>query len=245
MTRLGAMKRLVNVGLARYGHAVAHASTVPSFERVTGLLGRYGLTPRTVIDIGVAYGTPWLYSAYPRAKYILVDPTQESLPHMHRWASELDADIVNLALGEQEGTLTIDVRPEIGDSSLFEEIGPHRSIAKYDVPVRRFDAVIGPFERPSLCKIDVQGAEAMVLRGMGERIRDIDAFVIEMSLIATVRGAPEAADVIGLLRERGFALYDIVGITRRPLDGAMAQIDATFVPEGSPLRQDRRWTDRA
>jgi FkbM family methyltransferase len=73
---------LVNRLLEPLDHTVAHSSTVPSFDRFVQLLDRAGLTPQTVIDIGVAYGTPWLYAAFPAAKYHLVDPTRESLPHM-------------------------------------------------------------------------------------------------------------------------------------------------------------------
>ena len=43
------------------------------------------------------------------------------------------------------------------------------------------------------------------------------------------------------MRDSGFVLFDIIGVLRRPLDRAMTQIDAVFVPENSPLRQDRRW----
>jgi hypothetical protein len=78
---------------------------------------------------------------------------------------------------------------------------------------------------------------------MGARIRDFDVFIIETSLIATLKGdAPEFADIVLAMKERGFSLYDIIGITRRPLDRAMAQVDAVFVPEMSPMRSDRRWS---
>ena len=43
---------------------------------------------------------------------------------MQSWVRKLDAEIHNLALGDTECELTIDVRDEIGGSSLFEEIGP-------------------------------------------------------------------------------------------------------------------------
>lgn len=76
---------------------------------------------------------------------------------------------------------------------------------------------------------------------MGGRIHDFDVFIIETSLIATLQGgAPEFAEILLAMKKRGFALYDIVGITRRPLDRAMAQVDAVFVPEMSPLRSDQR-----
>lgn len=243
LNALGTIKRLVNAQLARRGHVVARESVVPSFDRLVGVLGHARLMPRTVFDIGVAYGTPWLYDAFPVAKFYLVDPTRESLPYMQAWARKLDAEVHNFGLGDQETQLPIAVRPEIGGSSLLDEVGTCEIRATYDVPIRRFDRSFGAFTRPALCKIDVQGAELMVIKGMGDRIGDFDVLIIETSLIATLQGdAPEFADIVLAMKYRGFALYDIVGITRRPLDRALAQVDAVFVPEMSPLRSDRRWS---
>ena len=85
----------------------------------------------------------------------------------------------------------------------------------------------------------------MVLRGMGKRIQEIDIFIVETSLIATLEGdAPEFAAITDHMHDHGFVLYDIVGMTRRPLDRALAQIDAVFVREVSPLRADRRWSSQ-
>lgn len=237
----GFLKRRLNRLLEPYGHAIAHASTVPSWERFFDLIKRSGLTPNTVFDIGVATGTPDLYAHFPDARYFLVDPTAESLPHMESWSRKLNAEILNLALGDQEGDATIDVRDEIGGSSLFDEVGPYTSVKKYSVPVRRFDRVVDGFETPALCKIDVQGAELMLLRGMGERIREFDFFIIEVSTIPTLHDGPDAYAVIEHMHQHGFVIFDILNINRRPLDQALAQLDLAFVPEGSPLRQDRRW----
>jgi FkbM family methyltransferase len=244
LSALGTIKRLVNARLAKRGHTVAHESVVPSFDRLVGLLGHARLMPQTVFDIGVAYGTPWLYNAFPTAKFHLIDPTRESLPYMQTWARKLDAEIHNFGLGDQETQLRIAVRPEIGGSSLFDEVGNCEISATYEVPIRRFDRSFGAFARPALCKIDVQGAELMVIEGMGDRIGDFDLLIIETGLIATLQGdLPEFADIVLAMKKRAFALYDIVGITRRPLDRAMAQVDAVFVPEMSSLRSDRRWSN--
>lgn len=242
MSTLGTLKRIINAGLGHCGHAIARSSEIPSFERLAQTLRTRNLAPVTVFDIGVAYGTPWLYAAFPSASYHLIDPTRESLPYMRRWANMLGAKVHSIALGEAEGSAQISVRPEIGGSSLLDEIGEAEIVASYEVPVARFDASFRAFQRPALCKIDVQGAELMVLRGMGERLDDIDVLIVETSLIPTLRGdAPDFGDVVAYLRERGFALYEIVGMVRRPLDQALAQVDAVFVPMDSPLRSDRRW----
>jgi len=40
---------------------------------------------------------------------------------------------------------------------------------------------------------------------------------------------PRSAAIVRFLAEHGFALADIVGLRRRPLDGATAQLDLLFV----------------
>jgi hypothetical protein len=105
--------------------------------------------------------------------------------------------------------------------------------------------VIKSFERPALCKIDVQGAEMLVLKGMTERIKDIDVFILETSIIATVQHGPEIHEVVRFMKERGFVIFDVAGMKRRPVDGVTAQLDLVFVGEGSFFRSDRRWARAA
>jgi FkbM family methyltransferase len=213
----------------------------PSWRHSFRIFERYGFSPATVFDIGVGFGTPALYHAFPDAFYYLIDPTPESLPYMRRIVRHLDADILSIALGDHDGEAVLEVRPDIQGSTLLEECGPRGVLRTERVPLRRFDSVIGSFDRPALCKIDVQGAEMMVLSGMTGRMRDIDAFIIETSMIATVRDGPELYDVVTFMKENGFVVFDVVGMNRRPLDDATAQLDMVFVAEGSFLRSDRRW----
>jgi len=217
----------------------------PSWRRSFRILAHYGFSPATVFDIGVGFGTPMLYRAFPDAHYYLIDPTSEALVHMRRIVGQLDGEILNVALGDRDGEAALEIRSDIQGSTLFEEWGSRDVLRTERVPLRRFDRVIGDFRRPALCKIDVQGAEMMVLEGMTGRIGEIDAFIIETSMIATVRQGPEISDVIAFMKAHGFVVFDIVGMARRPLDGATAQLDMLFVAESSYLRADRRWAEDA
>jgi FkbM family methyltransferase len=225
--------------------ALPQLSGLPSWSRTMGVLKHHGFAPATVFDIGVGYGTFELYRAFPDAFYHLIDPAQESLAYMERLARRLRCEVHPVALGDREGMASLEVRADIQESTLLEEVGPRRVRRVDRVPLRRFDALFGSITRPSLCKIDVQGAELMVLDGMAGRLAEIDALIIETSTIATVQGGAEAASVVRFLDQHDFALADIVGLRRRPLDGATAQLDLLFVPNNAPPRSDRRWAATA
>lgn len=215
---------------------------VSTWPLVLRKLKRRGFRPRTVFDVGVARGTPDLYAAFPDAHYYLIDPTRESLPHMQQIARQLDAEVLNVALGDRDAEMMIDARPDdINGASFYKEVGELNGVERYPVAVKRFDRLMNGFERPALCKIDVQGAELHVLQGMGRKLQDIDAVIVECSVLATLMDGPEISEVIAYMTQEGFALYDILDTTRRPLDAALAQVDLLFVPRNSPLRADRRW----
>ena len=213
-----------------------------SWRHAVQALRHHGFQPKTVFDVGVGFGTWGLYRAFPDAFYHLIDPTPESLPYMKKLAGRLQSEVHALALGDHDGEVKLEIRADIQGSTLLEEIGQRDFVRFERVPMRRFDKLFTSFARPALCKIDVQGAELMVLQGMANRLREIDALVVETSTIATVKGGAEVGGVVRFLGEHGFVVADIIGLKRRPLDGATAQVDLLFLPEASPVRADRRWS---
>ena len=90
-------------------------------------------------------------------------------------------------------------------------------------------------------KIDTQGYELKVLHGMGRFLTEIDFYIIEIATMPPHPGEAAFDKIHDLMRHSGYCLHEIVGIIRRPLDGAMTHFDAVYLKTGSPLRSDRSW----
>jgi hypothetical protein len=91
-------------------------------------------------------------------------------------------------------------------------------------------------ERPVFIKVDTQGAEIEVLKGLGSRISEIDLMILETTMMPMRHGIPQFADIVRFCDEAGFAVYDVLEGHMRSLDGALAQIDLAFIRKDSPLR---------
>lgn len=80
--------------------------------------------------------------------------------------------------------------------------------------------------RPSLAKIDVQGSELNVIRGMGKEIHQIDYIYAELSFIELYEGQALAGELISYVNDLGYNLTGLYNIKR---DGMRAiQADALF-----------------
>ncbi len=232
-----------NRALGHLGVQVVSNAKALEFSTALQRLKGLGFKPATIFDIGVAYGTPDLYRQFKSAKFFLVDPVPQSLPYMQKWAKTLNASIHNVGLGEVDAFLRMDVPTDIGGSSLFQDIGTSDSSEKINIPIKRFDSIFGDHDLifPCLVKIDVQGAELSVLKGMGKLLEAVDLLIVEVRCIVTQMGASHMFEVVDYLRTNHFTIYDVCGLSRRPLDGALTELDIVFCKNTSALLQDRRW----
>ncbi len=140
-----------------------------------------------------------------------------------------------LALTDTESVQTFHVS-RANDSSSLRAITPNQTtlfpgteeVETRSVKTTKFETwcsgrTIG---RPSLAKIDVQGSELNVIRGMGRDIEKIDYIYAELSFIELYAGQALAGQIIGYMDSLG---YNLVGLYNTAFDGSRAiQADALF-----------------
>ena len=237
---ISAVFRAVNGVLEIIGLRLMRTNApVRNFSLFFKHLKSLGFEVRTVIDVGIAFGTSPIYDAFPRAKYFLVEPVAECRPVLEKLKQRLNAEYFLVAAGAENGEVIFNVHDDISGSSLFSQVeGKVLDGEARPTPMRRLDSLLPEnLEHPVFLKVDTQGAEIEVLKGLGSRISEIDLLILETTMMPMRHSIPQFADIVRFCDEVGFAVYDVLEGHMRALDGALAQIDLAFVRKDSTLRR--------
>ena len=210
------------------------------------LLSKLGFKPMTVIDVGAASGTMEIYTAFPEAYHLLIEPLKQHEPALVSILKKYKGSYVIAAAGREKGEVTFNSYKEHPDgSSLYKQsMGPEADGIEIKVPMVTVDGLISEkkLQGPYFIKVDVQGAELDVLEGASETLKDTGAVALEVSLFEFMKGAPQFYDVVSWMKNHGFVAYDIVPGWNRPLDNALGQVDIVFVKENGIFRQDHSYS---
>jgi FkbM family methyltransferase len=175
---------------------------------------------------------------WPSAAIVMVEANQLKLAHLTTVAKKINATVQFSLLGAEDGR-KVEFHVMESGSSVLGEISP---LPRTTEPraLRTLDTLLPGLTHGALLKVDAQGYELEILRGARRALETAAAILLEISIIGINEGAPLLDEVIPFMKQRGFVAYDIFEIHRRPLDGALNQVDIIFVREDSALISDKR-----
>jgi FkbM family methyltransferase len=210
------------------------------------LLHTLGFQPNTVIDVGVAKGTPELYSTFPDTYFLLVEPLKEFESDLKCILKKYNGSYVLAAAGPSPGQVTFNVhKNHLDGSSLYKEsMGSEADGNEIKVSMVKLDDILKEkqLSGPYLIKIDAQGAELDALEGAQKALLETEVVVLEVSMFGFMKGAPQFYDVISYMKNHNFVAFDIVIGWNRPFDNALGQIDIVFVKENGMFRQSQSYS---
>ena len=201
---------------------ISGALTLGVYERGEIAFFRSQFRPgMTLVDVGANVG---LYSALAlstpgfRGRVIALEPHAESRRYLEKTIASnvrapAAAQIVGLAASDRTGTLALYKNPENkGDNRLYPD------------PLLRGEESVGADTLDNICrragigsaqfvKIDVQGAEAQVVRGAAGLLGASSECVLmtEFWPYGLARCGGNALDYLAMLRYLGFELYELSG----------------------------------
>jgi FkbM family methyltransferase len=145
-------------------------------------------------------------------------------------SSDRNWHVYNYALGSQESTQTINVHNYSVFSSFLKTNDysvKHFGDQVIDkgseiVSVRRFDNVLDEIapdneNRRMFIKIDTQGYDKEVFKGIGNKMKCVNAFQSEVSLIPIYEGMPHWTESIAIYERNGFGVVGMFPVTRDSL----------------------------
>lgn len=199
-----------------------------------------------VIDVGAnagQYATDLRTAAY-NGRIVSFEPQSIPFSLLERNASA-DAlwDCRHSALGETDGTITINVAGNEGLSSSIlpmlkghqDAFPPANYVGTEEVPIHRLDTVAPEFLRPAdraFLKIDVQGFEKQVLAGGKSTVNDrVVGIQLELSLLPLYEGGMLIREALDYVYSLGFTLMGLQPGVTDPRDGRMLQADGIFFRE--------------
>lgn len=148
--------------------------------------------------------------------------------------NQLDnVELVQSAVGAQAGE--VQYRP--GDMPHLSNPASRNRGGMVTVPMVSLDAFFGERgEHPTLLKIDVQGAETMVLRGM-TRLLDEDRprLLIEVHPELLQDLGSHAREPLDILLEAGYRIYEIEGLRDQSQLDDMREVEPTWVPPNDSM----------
>jgi len=225
--------------------------TIARYPRALGALARHGVAmtsehldmlrlakPASVIDVGANKGQFSLATRtlFPSTRIHAFEPLPQAQGQFGRlFAGDDGVTLHGVALSAEEGAADLHVADRADSSSLLPLAEGQRTAygvgeaGTVSVVKRRLGSEVdlASLPRPILLKIDVQGGELDVLRGIGD-FALIDHVYVELSFVELYRGQPLFDEVYQFLADHGYRLRGLFNASRTPAFG-LTQVDAFFV----------------
>ncbi|MEN8261209.1 MAG: FkbM family methyltransferase [Pseudomonadota bacterium] len=235
------IRPLVGRLLHRFGYSLKRVSEgwLPGRTYWTAAyLRRLGFAPKTLIDIGVAYGSPTgenhaLYEAFPDAHLVLFEPLREFDSNVKDILAKHPGIHIPSAVGNRIGTEKIRIEtPWIERSSLLRRTAleaSERILEEREVPLTTLDAALDAhrLQGPFGIKIDAEGYEVAIIKGGSKVLRKTEFVIAEVAVASRFSNGYSFAGFIALMDRHGFALCDLLDIGRA-VNSEVTFIDCVF-----------------
>ena len=176
------------------------------------------------VDIGTNEGNyvGFLSNILNMRRIVTFEPIKKLNEKIRERYSNLKIDNFNYALSNKKGTRTFYQYNISSQSSFYEQNNLFKSLKKlkkkFKIKTIKFDDFFNKNQVIDFCKIDVQGEEMNVLKGMKKNLNNkkIKLIKVELSFIERYQDVkPNFYDIIGFLNKYKYKLISISKIKYR------------------------------
>jgi len=201
--------------------------------------------PRGIVDVGANVGgwtTMVQAHKYPGVKTFMVEASPKHTETLEKVKKQFapNVDFKIAVLSENDGDsikFYSNAGKGTGDSMFVENSHHYKDVKPVVRESAKLDTLVQHMDHIDYLKVDVQGAELMVLSGATETLKRATFVQMEVSVIEYNKGGACWFDLDNLLRQHGFYLYDLNDFIKIPHafhTKAIGQFEILYVKPTSP-----------
>lgn len=240
------IKSFIKKAFELFGCQIIRSKSVPltedPFEAMRRLVS--ASTSPIIFDVGAHHGLVSLHyrRLFPNATVYAFEPFSESYQQLRKnTAADPMIKAFNFGFSDVVGSKLFSTNVSSATNSLFETDdrgaetwgkGVLETTRRITASFSTIDRFVAEMNIPSIdiLKLDVQGAEYLVIEGAAQSLAAarINIIYSEIIIQPTYKNQKELHEVLGVFYDCGFRLHNIYDLSRTS-DGKLRQIDAIFM----------------
>ena len=220
-------------------HKYINKNQVTNLNVVINALKNRGFNPDNIFDIGCFRGlwSKQVLKIYKNSNYYLYDANIENEFFLNDLKKNYQNITYKIKLFSDDIKDYNFYKMQSG-SSIFQENTSH---AREKITLKSSllsDEITSKIKKTysNLLKIDTQGSEIKILKGLGEFIKNFEVIILEVSVHEYNKNSPMFDEVISFLKNKDYIMYDIYDLKRLgDTNSFLIQFDSIFVRKNSKL----------
>ena len=223
----------------KLNHKFQNKNQITNCELVLSLLKEKNYYPNFIFDIGCGHGqwTKKCIKFFPNSKYYLFDANNNNLEKLKLLKkNNINIEYKICLLSDDYSSYNF-YNMGYGSSIFEEQTSFDRYVEKLNATTL-YDEISPDLKKSSnnLIKLDVQGAEIKILKGLKEFINLFEVITLEVSLHNYNKNSPLFDKVMNFMNDNNYKLYDLYDLKRLGKENSfLLQFDCVFVKKDSKL----------
>lgn len=219
-------------------HKFQNKNQITDMKTILSLLRRK-IYPKYIFDIGCAHGEWFLkaHKIFPESKYFLFDANSQNASKL----SNLQKKYSNICY---KICLLSDKVKELKFYNMGYGSSVYEENTKFDRKIEYITSntlenelsKINIDSTNNIIKLDVQGSEIDIIKGLNNKISFFEVIILETSVKEYNKNSPLFIDIINFMENKNYSFYDICDLKRLGNENSfLVQFDAVFVRKNSKL----------
>ena len=225
----------------KLNHKYHNKNQIVNTNFILKSLQNKNFNPNYIVDVGCGHGewTKKMMKFFENSNFVLFDANEDNKKKLDQLVIENKNIMYHITLLSDDNKDYEFFKMGYG-SSIYEEQTTHKREVKKIKSQRLVDVLPSDLKKSNnnMIKLDVQGSELNILKGLDDLINKFEIIILETSLHNYNKGALLFNEVLTFMTNKNYKLYDLFDFKRLGNDESfLLQFDCVFVRNDSRISE--------